>query len=103
MPVSAKSGAGFSELCRRVLDALLDGGMPSERSGPRVASERQKCLLDRASSGLARCLEDDGLGQPLDAVEPDLRDAVDALGEITGQVSAPDLLEEIFSRFCVGK
>jgi tRNA modification GTPase len=103
LPVSATSGTGFPELCRRVLDILLSGGKAAEGSGPRVASERQKGLLDRARSGLTRCLADEELGQPLDAVEPDLRDALDALGEITGQVSSPDLLAEIFSRFCVGK
>jgi tRNA modification GTPase len=101
--VSAKSGEGFSDLCRRALDILFSGGRGSESSGPRVASERQKRLLDRAALSLSRCLADSAAGQPLDAVEPDLRDALDALGEITGQVSSPDLLEEIFSRFCVGK
>lgn len=101
--VSAKSGEGFPELCRRALDSLLSGGRISEGSGPRVASERQKRLLDRARESLSRCLSDDAAGQPLDAVESDLRDALDALGEITGLVSSPDILEEIFSRFCVGK
>lgn len=103
LPVSARSGSGFPDLCRRVAEALAAGGREREGGGPRVASERQKGLLDRARDGLARCLDDDGRGQPLDAVEPDLRDALDALGEITGQVSSPDLLSEIFSRFCVGK
>jgi len=40
---------------------------------------------------------------PGDAVAVDLKEALDALGEITGEVTAADILETMFSRFCVGK
>lgn len=103
LPVSAKDGGGFPRLCGLMLESLFGARPPKEGSGPRVVSERQKRLLDRARESLSRCLAEDAQGQPLDATEPDLRDALDALGEITGQVSSPDILEEIFSRFCVGK
>jgi len=39
----------------------------------------------------------------LDAVVQDLEDALNSLGEITGEVTSDDVLESIFSRFCVGK
>ena len=39
----------------------------------------------------------------LDAVVQDLEDALDALGEITGEVTSDDILENIFANFCVGK
>ena len=41
--------------------------------------------------------------EPLDLIAPMLREAVNALGEITGEVSTADILETMFSRFCVGK
>jgi len=44
-----------------------------------------------------------GQEEPLDLIAPLLREAVNALGEITGEVSTADLLEEMFTRFCVGK
>ena len=44
---------------------------------------------------------DDGI--PLDAVALDLREALDALGEISGEITSADILNEIFSDFCVGK
>ena len=42
-------------------------------------------------------------GYSLDAVVQDLEDALDSLGEITGEVTPDDILESIFSNFCVGK
>jgi tRNA modification GTPase len=42
-------------------------------------------------------------GAPLDLVAPSLREAVDALGMLTGEVSTADILEKLFSQFCVGK
>jgi tRNA modification GTPase len=42
-------------------------------------------------------------GVPQDAVALDLQDAVGALGEITGEVTSADVLETMFSHFCVGK
>jgi tRNA modification GTPase len=103
-PVSAKSGSGFPELGRLIASRLFrDRGGPGSERGLHVASERQKGLLDRAASALEACLDADAAGEPLDATEPDLRDALEALGEITGESAGPDLLEEIFSRFCVGK
>jgi tRNA modification GTPase len=40
---------------------------------------------------------------PADAVAMDLRDALDALGEITGEVTSADILNTMFANFCVGK
>jgi tRNA modification GTPase len=40
---------------------------------------------------------------PLDMVALDVKEALDALGEITGEVTTSDILDHMFSRFCVGK
>jgi tRNA modification GTPase len=52
--------------------------------------------LERARSAIGRGLEHE-------LVAVDLRDALDALGEIVGHVSTEDILGQIFSEFCVGK
>ncbi|MBL8968673.1 MAG: tRNA uridine-5-carboxymethylaminomethyl(34) synthesis GTPase MnmE [Spirochaetaceae bacterium] len=79
-------------------------GAPAEAE-LRVASERQKVLLDRAVAALDAALAKGGapFDSRLDAFALDLREAADALGEITGEISAPEILEAIFSRFCLGK
>ena len=69
----------------------------------RVASERQKLLLDRAVSSLDGALRAMESGASLDALVLDVREAADAVGEITGEIVTEEVLEAIFSRFCLGK
>jgi tRNA modification GTPase len=54
-------------------------------------------------SAILRAEEVQAGGIGLDALAVELREAADALGEITGEISTPEVLESIFSRFCVGK
>ncbi len=67
-------------------------------SSARHADALRRALehLDAASATLAG-------GIPLDFVSIDLRSALDALGEITGETADPDLLDRIFAEFCIGK
>ena len=57
--------------------------------------------IEYARDALGRASAQAGVGAELLAVE--LRDALDALGEILGSISPDDLLAKIFSRFCIGK
>jgi tRNA modification GTPase len=59
--------------------------------------------VDTARSSVEEALSLADQGQPLDFIATPLREAVNALGEITGEVSTADILEVMFSRFCVGK
>jgi tRNA modification GTPase len=118
IPVSAATGEGFPALVagiekriRARLDGsaakhpvgegLAPGGAPS--SGEvHIASERQRLLLERAAASLALARADAEDGA-LDGLAVDLREAAEALGEISGEIATPEILETIFSRFCVGK
>jgi tRNA modification GTPase len=99
--LSALTGEGFKEIESAIL-ALLAGGTAREDS-VEVASARQKRLLDAASVSLGRFIEGLEAGEPLDAMAVELGEAVGALGELLGEDTRADILEEIFSRFCVGK
>jgi tRNA modification GTPase len=68
-----------------------------------IATERQKALIDLACEQVGQALSLADAGEPLDLIAPALREGVNALGELTGEVSTADLLEVMFSRFCVGK
>ena len=98
--LSAKSGAGISSL-KEHLKAVM--GFAATTEGRFSARRRHLDALDRAdgalSSGEAQ-LAGFGAGELL---AEDLRDAQQALGEITGEFSADDLLGEIFGSFCIGK
>lgn len=95
--VSAKTGAGMDSL-RAWL--LASAGWQSAGAGVFLARERHLSALRRAEGHLCSA-RDPGL--TVDLVAEELRLAHDALGEITGRVTADDLLGAIFSRFCIGK
>ena len=68
-----------------------------------VANVRQLEILARAKNCLQRVAEAIQAGMPCDILSVDLRDAWECLGEITGETVKEDLLERIFSEFCLGK
>jgi len=68
-----------------------------------IDSERQRNLLLRALESLQGMQLELTAGYPLDAVVLGLQDAMQALGEITGEVYTDDILDVMFSGFCVGK
>ena len=99
---STLTGAGIPELEETLAELVLSGKTVSSES-VLVTSVRHQDALRRASEHLnaARATLDTGL--PLDFVSIDLRAAYDALGEVTGETASDDLLNEIFSEFCIGK
>jgi tRNA modification GTPase len=96
--VSAKSGAGLELLRANILRAV--GWRPVEEM-QFMARERHLRALQQADVALARAAA--VRAKAIELFAEELRLAQQALGEITGQFSADDLLGEIFSRFCIGK
>jgi tRNA modification GTPase len=64
---------------------------------------RQKNLVEAAAAAVEAALLLAEREEPLDLIAPLLREAVNSLGEITGEVSTADILETMFGTFCVGK
>ncbi len=98
--LSAKHGSGIDAL-REHLKACM--GFQGESEDGFLARRRHLDALNRARELLEQGrvqLHDFGAGELL---AEDLRQAQDALGEITGAMTADDLLGEIFSSFCIGK
>ncbi len=95
--VSAKSGAGLELLRANILQSV--GWRPAEEA-QFMARERHLRALQQAGAALARAA---GQLKAIELFAEELRLAQQALGEITGQFNADDLLGEIFSRFCIGK
>ncbi len=103
LPVSAREGLGLAELARAMARRVLAGPGLSGEEAPVVDSLRQKELLDRALEAWRAFRAGLAERRPLDLAAVDLKEALDALGEITGEVTSQDILNAIFSRFCVGK
>ena len=101
--LSAKTGAGVESLVDKV-KALALGGHSGERGAARLGSERQRLCIDEAAAAIAHAIEVAQTGAlGLDAVVQDLEDALSSLSAITGETTTDDILDNIFSRFCVGK
>lgn len=101
LAVSAKQGEGLEALRQRLLAVA---GWQHAGGGLFMARERHLQALARVGAHLDAATEWLGAhAEHLDLLAEELRLAQHALGEITGEFSADDLLGEIFSRFCIGK
>lgn len=98
--VSALTGAGLPEL-ERELAALVLGEAQFAADQALITRAHQKDSLRRAAECTAHMLENTELSPEFLAF--DLREALQALGEITGETTPDDLLGRIFSQFCIGK
>ena len=97
--ISLKSGAGTEKLLRAITDRV--GAIDFEMSF--VRDEREANLLRQAVSHLREAQETIRLNVGLDFVSIDLRAALECLSSVTGESVGEDVLNEIFSKFCVGK
>ncbi len=100
--ISARDGEGLEELKSLVFQSTLKD-WKEDREGIIVTNIRHKLALDRASASLARAIDIMKTDQPIEILAIELRDALDSIGEITGEVTTEELLDKIFSDFCIGK
>lgn len=100
--ISALTGAGLDALEEEILRQVLGGPVQGRRL-PRVSQVRHRELLRQALEHVQSALEAHGEGLPADFLCIDLHAALQALGQITGETVSEDLLQTIFSQFCLGK
>ncbi len=99
---STLTGVGLPKLEETIADLVL-AGRTIERESVLITSARHQEALRRAAQHLQASLATLEQGLPLDFISIDLRTAYDALGEVTGETVSEDLLDKIFSEFCIGK
>lgn len=102
VPVSALTGQGLESLEQTIVETVLSGHV-SASDAPVVTSPRHKEALSRALDHVQAAQAAQQDGQLVDLIAIDVSAAVSALGEITGQTASEDLVETIFSTFCIGK
>ena len=99
--MSAKTGAGLDGLSRAVAELF-----PRETGaayGQLLTNERQVQAASRALEAVGRARAALEAGMTPDALLTDVEEALEALGELTGQSVREDVTDRIFSKFCVGK
>lgn len=102
MPVSALTGEGISELRRAIVDAIAPRGQ-LEQEGGFITSLRHEQLLREAQEAFEQALTANSLGIPHEMLLLDLYAALRPIDAITGATTADDILNRIFSTFCIGK
>lgn len=100
--ICAKNGDGLKDLFEK-MSKILTSGLSTEREQAGLGSARQKESVQEALNCTKHALVSADDNYTLDAVVQDLEDALDALGEVTGDVTPDDVLGSIFANFCVGK
>ncbi len=102
-PLSAKRGEGFATLRDEMVRRLTKETDRPDGQALVIESSRQRDELKHASDALVRAVALAREELPMDIVAVELAEALHALGSLTGEVASDDILERIFSRFCVGK
>ena len=95
-------GKGLDKLKAIVSEELL-GGESVTGESLIVTNARHQEALRRANEGLNYAIESLENGMPPDLIAVDLRISLDGLGDIVGKTTTEDILDRIFSQFCVGK
>lgn len=103
LAISAVSGENLDALQRAVETAALAGKVNEGKGRAWAVNERQAAALVGAHASLLHVSESVDAHLPLDFWTIDLRAAVDQLGEVTGDVVTEEILDTVFSKFCIGK
>ena len=100
LSVSAKTGEGMAALCRAIEEQFPAG---TQAQGELLTNARQADAVSRALNSVKSALTALETGMTPDVVLTDGESALEALGELNGKHIREDLVDTIFSRFCVGK
>jgi tRNA modification GTPase len=99
--VSTKTHAGFDRLHKLIVEPFSGGGEVSEST--LISDRRHREALLRCNEALNRFLVCVETEQSPEFLSFELRDSLSALGEITGETTPDEILDQIFSKFCIGK
>jgi tRNA modification GTPase len=100
--VSCVTGEGVEELKDKIKELVWSGKVSGEMLEVMINSRHQEAL-ERTRRHLQNTLDAFEQNAPLELAAMDLRIATNAIGEIVGKTTTEDLLDSIFSQFCIGK
>jgi tRNA modification GTPase len=101
--ISTKSGIGIDSLRDAIHDSFIHGQAVDSREYVALSRARHRDSILRSSASLDRFSSALTANATPELIALDLRDALHAIGEVTGETTPDDILNLIFSRFCIGK
>ncbi|MDY5481211.1 MAG: tRNA uridine-5-carboxymethylaminomethyl(34) synthesis GTPase MnmE [Veillonella caviae] len=100
--ISAKDGEGTTVLSKWVKE-LVYGGQVKQTNDSIISNVRHISLMEQAKGQIEQAIGSIDAGMPVDFIATDLRSAWELLGDITGDSIRESMVDELFSRFCLGK
>jgi len=101
--ISAKENLGIDDMEDEIYKFVVSGQVEDSSEKLIITNVRHKSALEKTNDAVRNIFETIEIGLPMDLIAVDLKEATDALGEVTGEISTEDLLDHVFSNFCVGK
>jgi tRNA modification GTPase len=101
--ISTRTGEGIEQLRSSIHDTFLNGTARDRRDYVALSRARHRDALAKGQAALDRFHLGIAAGSPLELLASDLREALRAVGEVTGESAPDELLDLIFSQFCIGK
>ena len=100
--ISIKDNTGINEIKNKIIEIFnLDKIETTDLSY--LSNARSISLLKKSLDKIQECIQNIKEGSPIDIIELDLKDCWNILGEIIGETYTDELIDEMFSRFCLGK
>jgi tRNA modification GTPase len=99
----ALTGEGVDILKRLLVEHVAGRNVSTSDSSVTVTNARHQEALRKSIVSLELAMRSLQDGQNIEFISVDLRSGLDFLGEITGAVTSEDILNNIFSKFCIGK
>ena len=101
--ISAMKNIGIDEMEDKIYHHIVDGNVEDSSQKITITNIRHKSALEKTKQYVENIFDTIHAGLPMDLMAVDIKGALDSLSEITGEISSEDLLDHIFSNFCVGK
>ncbi|WP_300451702.1 tRNA uridine-5-carboxymethylaminomethyl(34) synthesis GTPase MnmE [Fusobacterium sp.] len=103
LEISAIKNQGIDEMEEEIYRHIIDENIEDSSQKITITNVRHKSALEKTKQSIENIFEIIESGLPMDLMAVDIKGALDSLSEVTGEISSEDLLDHIFSNFCVGK
>ncbi|MCJ8341594.1 MAG: tRNA uridine-5-carboxymethylaminomethyl(34) synthesis GTPase MnmE [Cetobacterium sp.] len=101
--ISAKEKLGIDDMEDEIYRYVISGQVEDSSEKLIITNVRHRSALEKTKDAVNNIFDTINMGLPMDLIAVDLKEAMDSLSEVTGEISNEDLLDHIFSNFCVGK
>ena len=101
--VSTMTGLGIDQLRAAILSTFMSGAAMDSREFVALSQMRHRDALKRAADALDAVRAGISANAELEILAIDLRESLHAIGDVTGETTPDDVLDLVFSRFCIGK